>query len=137
MLGRNDRLGLAFPTAAVRGYFFFDLLAPQFLDNGIAISFDIGLTHRRVLLDPMVIVFDILALLLRDAAFRVQLEVGSLFSAMERGWLGESQARGVVSNSSKGRKSADLLRMEKRLHCTEDRMNLEILEKSVAARTDL
>jgi hypothetical protein len=49
----------------------------------------------------MMIVFHILPLLLRDSAFRVLLQVGRFLSAMERGWLEEDGARGVVSNFGK------------------------------------
>jgi hypothetical protein len=49
----------------------------------------------------MMIVFHILALLLRDAAFRVLLQVGCFFRTMERRWLERNAASGVVSNSAK------------------------------------
>ncbi len=86
----------------------------------LAIPTYVGFTRCRILLRPMMIVFHILPLLLGDCAFWMLLQIGSSFGAVERCWLEKSRARGVASNFGKRRKSTDLLRTEKRLHCRED-----------------
>ena len=56
-------------------------------------------TQRRVGLSPVMIVFHVLPLLLRDSAFRMPLQVGCFFGAVERGWSQDNGAGCVVSNA--------------------------------------